>query len=260
MPILILKSRGETPLQLIDRLRIEKPELKSERLSYAGRLDPMATGLMLVLAGSECDVENRPAFLNMDKEYVVEILLGINTDTYDVLGMVKDVNKVLNDSNFDDFLEKARNELKKFIGSEHGLTYPPFSSKTIDGKSMFSLALKGELQDRDLIKSKGEISNIEILDSYNVSSGDLLTNIVDGVKMVNGAFRQAEIIDRWKNILESSEFNGVEWPVIKIKVSCQSGVYMRSLANELGTRLGCEALAYSIHRTKIGNYTETEMA
>jgi tRNA pseudouridine55 synthase len=255
-----MKSRGETPLQLIDRLRIEKPELKSERLSYAGRLDPMATGLMLILVGSECDIESRPFFLNMDKEYVVEILLGINTDTYDVLGIVKDVNKALNTSNPDDLLEKVKNELKKFIGTEHGLTYPPFSSKTIDGKSMFSLALKGELKDEDLIKSKGEIYNIEILDSYRVSSRDLLTNVVSGIQTVNGTFRQDEITERWKNILESDDFIRQKWPVFKILVCCQSGVYMRSLANELGSRLGCGALAYSIHRTKIGNYTETETA
>ena len=47
----IYKNKGETPLQALSRLRKEKPELEKETLSYAGRLDPLAEGLMLVLIG-----------------------------------------------------------------------------------------------------------------------------------------------------------------------------------------------------------------
>ena len=43
------KQVGETPLEMLDRLRIEQPSLRDEKLSYAGRLDPMAEGEMLFL-------------------------------------------------------------------------------------------------------------------------------------------------------------------------------------------------------------------
>jgi tRNA U55 pseudouridine synthase TruB len=68
--ILIDKKVGETPLELINRIRIEMPELKDERLSYAGRLDPMAEGQMLILVGDEND--NREKYLGLDKEYEAE--------------------------------------------------------------------------------------------------------------------------------------------------------------------------------------------
>ena len=54
MSIVIYKKVGETPLEALDRLRKIKPEYREETLSYAGRLDPVAEGVMLVLVGEEC--------------------------------------------------------------------------------------------------------------------------------------------------------------------------------------------------------------
>ena len=56
------KNKGETPLQALKRLKIGNLEAypqgipDSEPLTYAGRLDPMAEGLLLVLIGKD---ENR---------------------------------------------------------------------------------------------------------------------------------------------------------------------------------------------------------
>ena len=47
--ILIEKREGQTPLQALDELRIARPELAEVSLTYAGRLDPMASGKLLVL-------------------------------------------------------------------------------------------------------------------------------------------------------------------------------------------------------------------
>jgi hypothetical protein len=69
--ILIDKRVGETPLQLINRIRIEMPKLKNERLSYAGRLDPMAEGQMLILVGDENN--NRDKYLGLDKDEIKDI-------------------------------------------------------------------------------------------------------------------------------------------------------------------------------------------
>ena len=48
----IYKNEGETPLECLERFRVEQPLYKDATLSYAGRLDPMAEGILLVLVGA----------------------------------------------------------------------------------------------------------------------------------------------------------------------------------------------------------------
>ena len=52
--LLFDKHLSETPLEALHRLRTEQPELQNTKLAYSGRLDPMASGLLLVLVGEEC--------------------------------------------------------------------------------------------------------------------------------------------------------------------------------------------------------------
>lgn len=42
------------------------------------------------------------------------------------------------------------------------------------------------------------------------------------------------------------------WPLLKIKVACSSGTYIRSLAHDLGQTLGCGAYLNNLERVKIG--------
>jgi tRNA pseudouridine55 synthase len=46
-----------------------------------------------------------------------------------------------------------------------------------------------------------------------------------------------------------------EWPVMDVRISCSSGTYIRSLARDLGNRLGCGGLMHQLVRTAIGPYT-----
>src|SRR3989344_5921655 len=71
------KNRGETPKEALERLRIERPKLQNETLSYAGRLDPLAEGGLLILVG-EANKE-REQYLHLSKKYTVEILFGWST-------------------------------------------------------------------------------------------------------------------------------------------------------------------------------------
>src|SRR3972149_4445698 len=80
------KQLGETPRERLERLRAQRPHYEHEVLSYAGRLNPMAEGVMLCLVGSAN--KRREAYLDLGKEYVLDILLGFSTDTYDILGRV----------------------------------------------------------------------------------------------------------------------------------------------------------------------------
>ena len=87
----IYKKTGETPLETINRLRADKPEYQNAKITYAGRLDPLAKGALILLAGDA--VYEKEKYLKLDKEYEAEILFGFETDTYDILGLPKKIEK-----------------------------------------------------------------------------------------------------------------------------------------------------------------------
>ena len=83
-----IKYIGQTPLDVVEALReTNKWDKKDVKLSYAGRLDPMAHGLMIVLKDEEC--ANQHKWHNMNKTYEFKLLIGLSTDTYDILGVSK---------------------------------------------------------------------------------------------------------------------------------------------------------------------------
>ena len=86
----LYKKIGETPLERIKRFKADNPEYAMLKMSYAGRLDPMAEGVLLVLVDGEN--KNREKYLNFSKEYEADIIFGIGTDTHDVLGKIARIN------------------------------------------------------------------------------------------------------------------------------------------------------------------------
>ena len=57
------------------------------KISYIGRLDPLASGIIIYLEGDE--LKDRDKYMNMDKTYKFNIVLGMTTDTGDCLGMIR---------------------------------------------------------------------------------------------------------------------------------------------------------------------------
>ncbi len=78
---------------------------------------------------------------------------------------------------------------------------------------------------------------------------------IKGKKLYNLA-RQNIVIDREANLIEikSIKLLKYKWPIVKIKINCSSGTYIRSLAYDLGLELFCGAHLFSLKRTKIGSY------
>jgi len=85
--ILLEKAVGETPLQRMEAWRTQAGIAAHVPLTYAGRLDPMASGQLLVLVGEECKKKDK--YLALDKTYQFSVLLGIGSDTHDVLGLLQ---------------------------------------------------------------------------------------------------------------------------------------------------------------------------
>src|SRR3989344_2208467 len=81
----VYKPVGITPLEAVMRYKQKHPQYRTKKMSYPGRLDPMAEGVLVLLAGE--DTKKMISFMKHDKEYVADILLGLSTDTLDILGM-----------------------------------------------------------------------------------------------------------------------------------------------------------------------------
>ena len=243
--ITIYKRAGETPLEALNRLRALKPELKDEALSYAGRLDPMADGVLLVLVGEEN--KQREKYLNQNKEYEATMLLGVETDTYDILGKVIELVNI-HETNIS--VEEIADCLKDFVG-EIDQAYPPYSSQPVNGKPLFEWAREGKLNEIIIPTKKVSIESIRVRDMQKIHSQELLKIILDKIHLVNPEhdFRQKEISSIWQDVLSNLHQDFI---TAKITVKCSSGTYIRSLIHEAGKKLNTNAIALSITRTKIG--------
>jgi tRNA U55 pseudouridine synthase TruB len=99
---------------------------------------------------------------------------------------------------------------------------------------------------------KVKIDSITLLNIETKKISDLEGEIISRIEKVSGDFRQTKIIEVWKDKI--AEDADAEVVIAKIKVSCESGAYMRVLAEKIARGLGFPGLAYRIIRTKLGEY------
>lgn len=248
----IHKSVGQTPLEAVALWKEKGGIPRDLPVSYAGRLDPMAHGKLLVLLGDEC--KKQKLYTGLDKEYEVEVLLDIGTDTGDVLGMPS-----LFSSHAD--TGRIQSALRDELGT-HLRTYPIFSSKTVNGKPLFMYALENTLHTIATPEHPETFYRISLRSIETLSSTQLAGRVADMLaltptsdepsKALGADFRIGTIRPKWAELFKESE--GRTFTILKIRVVCGSGAYMRSLAGRIGERLGSRGCALSIHRTRIGSY------
>ncbi|MDE1919181.1 MAG: hypothetical protein KGH56_00595 [Patescibacteria group bacterium] len=252
--IVIKKSIGETPLMALNRWKKGHPAYTSMPASYAGRLDPMASGKLLVLLGEEC--KRQKEYTGLDKEYEIEVLLDAGSDTGDALGMVEYAEKE-SKINFGALRKALRAEL-----GTHARPYPLFSSKTVHGKPLFLHTLEGMSHHIEIPKHEERIYRISERGIAQVSAAALQARIADFLakvpksdepsKQLGADFRIDDVCASWEKLF--AEVGEGTFTILSLRVACGSGTYMRSLAGRIGEALGTRALALSIKRTKIGTY------
>ncbi len=275
---IINKKSGQTPLDCIEELKNTHLQLKHLPLTYAGRLDPLAKGVLIILCGDEC--LKKDEYLALNKEYEVKILFGFSTDTYDVMGKLimtpsKEGFKRSSPARTTDIVQSGGDLLEQDLWKERGQTisnpsfdsvtkilqsftgrfkqaYPPFSSRTVDGKPLFVWARENKLDEIAIPEHEVFVDSIDIIGQETITGAMLSLRIKEMISRVSGDFRQEEILSIWKNNLQ--DLGEVEFPIIKLRIVCGSGVYVRSIAHELGIALGVPALALEIVRTKVGDY------
>jgi tRNA pseudouridine55 synthase len=164
---LINKEKGCASFKNISILR---KVLNMKKIGFAGTLDPMASGLLILASGKATKFLD--AFHSLDKVYEARIELGKTSDTFDAEGIIKtkEIKKEPNEKEITKLLEK------KFTG-EIMQTPPIFSAKKINGQKAYNLARNNK--EVKLKSVKITINKIKIL-KYNYPYLDLKINCSKG--------------------------------------------------------------------------------
>lgn len=249
--IIVHKKLGETPLEALEKARIQHGLARSVPMTYAGRLDPMAEGVLILLVGDEC--KNKQAYLGLDKTYEFEILVGFETDTYDLLGLVVPSEDKISASG-----EPTRGPeilssdfalvLKSFAGT-FIQKYPSFSSKTVGGRQLFQLSKDEELP-IEMPEHEVNIFRLDCISERNISKESLHIEIIRRIQLVHGDFRQEEIITLWRKTFDNAKEK--EYKILSCVCKCSSGTYIRQLVADISEKIGIPMVTYSIKRTQVG--------
>lgn len=195
--IVIDKEPGFTSHDVVAKMR---GICGQRKIGHTGTLDPMATGVLPVCLGSAtklCDM-----LADRDKEYVAELLLGVETDTQDVTG------QVLARCPVEVQESQVRSVAASFVG-EYRQVPPMYSALKVNGKKLCDLARAG--------------------------------------KEVERKARPVQIYEL--EILECS------LPVVRMRVVCSKGTYIRTLCADMGERLACGGTMQSLRRTRVGMFS-----
>ena len=210
----VYKEAGFTSFDVVAKLR---GILGQRKIGHTGTLDPDATGVLPVVVGNATKLVDM--LTDKKKEYVAELKLGVRTDTLDASGTVLETKDVTCGE------DKIRAAIMSFVGDI--MQVPPmYSALKVNGQKLCDLAREGKEVERK--PRPVTIHEIEIIsiDMTGVTGGD-----------------KAEVSALYGNK-----------PVIKIRVLCSKGTYIRTLCDDIGSKLGCGAVMTSLIRTMSGAY------
>lgn len=271
--VLLEKAVGETPLQCMEAWRSSQSISTDTPLTYAGRLDPMASGSLLVLVGDEC--KQKDEYLALDKTYEFSVLFGIGSDTHDVLGRLElDSTFKLHSPDAarsalferSDQLKEQLDKICAHLTGEIELPYPHFSSKTVAGKPLFQWSLENRLDEIEIPTRKSTIHSLTLNKIETKSRKDVCTEaranidtipeVTDERKQLGADFRRSDVRADWEHIKSNASLPN-EYDIAHFTCHASSGTYMRTLARLIGEQLQppLPSLAWSIHRTAIGDIT-----
>lgn len=188
------KPQGLTSFVAANRVR---KTLGAKKAGHTGTLDPMATGVLVVMLGGATRFIDYLG--SHDKAYEAVVRLGITTDTLDTQG------EILTQTQSHVTAEEFERVMLGFLGEIDQIP-PMYSAIKKDGKKLYELARQG-------IEIERESRRVSIY-SLEMTRADE----------------------------ERQEF--------AFSVSCSAGTYVRSLASDIGEKLGCGAALCSLRRTQ----------
>lgn len=151
---------------------------KKIKVGHAGTLDPLATGLLIILVGSYC--KQAASFSGLDKRYKTTIKFGYESTTGDEEGEKRVISAK----------QPSEGEVTQvcdnFIG-EYNQVPPVFSAKKIDGKRAYDLARRAEAV--SIAAKRVTISSMVVIDytypfltiDTTVSSGTYIRALAEDI-------------------------------------------------------------------------------
>ncbi len=135
---MVNKPAGPSSYDMIRRI---KRIIGKEKIGHCGTLDPLASGLLVILIGKATKWQS--TFMGASKTYRFKMELGLRTNTGDITGEIIHRQPVPQDLTEDG----VRNVLASLVGKRQQLP-PMFSALKKDGVPLYKLARKGIVVDR----------------------------------------------------------------------------------------------------------------
>jgi tRNA pseudouridine55 synthase len=215
LPANILLVDKPKGITSFDVIRILRKKLNIRKMGHAGTLDPLASGLMII--GINDGTKKMTEFLKLPKTYVANILLGKRSETGDMEG------KIIEEKPTENITDEMIGEVVENFSGKHLLAVPMYSAIKVGGRPLYAIARKIEA---GKILTGRETAAVPPIKEMEVFSAKLLE------------------IQRTDNNL-----------TIKVEMRVSSGSYIRTLAEELGNRLGVPAMLTGLRRTEIGAFS-----
>ncbi|MDD4179165.1 MAG: tRNA pseudouridine(55) synthase TruB [Candidatus Margulisbacteria bacterium] len=218
--IIVNKPKGWTSFDVVAKIR---NLIGGGKVGHSGTLDPMATGVLPIFLGKA--TKYIQYFLNGDKGYEAEMLLGVKTDTGDAEG------KVIANKDFPD--GPHPDPRKTIISAECPL---PMGEGLVDKQMDFEKLVRAVFE-----KYKGTIMQTPPM--YSAVK-------VNGQKLYELARKGIEIKREARKItIHSLRVTRYSLPSVSFEVICSKGTYIRQLAVDIGDELGCGAHLTKLKRT-----------
>ena len=128
----INKPAGITSYDVVD---VIKKIFEGSKVGHTGTLDPIATGVLPIIIGDATKLSDE--LMAESKVYRVKMLLGVETNTYDITGRIVFASVIRNDEIY------IRERIKRFIGKQEQ-TPPVYSAIRVDGKRAYEYAREGK--------------------------------------------------------------------------------------------------------------------
>lgn len=136
--LLIDKASGMTSHDVV---AIVRKRLGIKKVGHCGTLDPLATGLLLIVLGRGTKIQD--LLMAEDKEYTGTMQLGVTTDSQDADGQVLETHPVP---------EFSRDQIEAAFEKYHGDFYqlpPMVSAIKQGGVPLYKLARQGKVVERE---------------------------------------------------------------------------------------------------------------
>lgn len=221
MPIIaVYKPKGPTSYDII---RMVKKIAGIKKVGHAGTLDPLAKGVLVIGIGRD-GTKNLGNVVKKEKEYLATIKFGVTSTTDDAEGLkIPSIPEGLKIPSIPEGEKSVQQVHLKSTKAEIKKVIKKFQGKILQTPPVFSA-----------IKIKGK-------EAYKL------------------ARQGKEVVLRPREVeVKKIEIISYKWPYLKLRVLTGPGVYIRSLARDIGAKLKVGGYLFNLERTRVGDFTKSK--